>query len=91
MHVEIFLNSHQEKVLHVDLGFFQNGYFSKCGFSHVNMGFFSQHGILKKSQVNMEHLFLMRVQDRSESGETPAMTSEVGGNHLPELLSGPCR
>jgi hypothetical protein len=23
------------------------------------MGFFSQHGILKKSHVNMEHLFLM--------------------------------
>ena len=30
-------------------------------FSHVNMGFFSQHGILKKSHVNMEHLFLMVV------------------------------
>jgi len=28
-------------------------------FSHVNMRFFSQHGILKKSHVNMEHLFLM--------------------------------
>ncbi len=30
-------------------------------FSHVNMGFFSQHGILKKSHVNMEHLFLMKL------------------------------
>ena len=30
-------------------------------FSHVNMGFFSEHGILKKSHVNMEHLFLMAV------------------------------
>jgi len=32
------------------------------GKSHVNMGFFSKlgkHGILKKSHVNMEHLFLM--------------------------------
>ena len=30
-------------------------------FSHVNMGIFSQHGILKKSHVNMEHLFLMKL------------------------------
>ena len=54
------------------------GFFSKCGkkyhvdmrFSHVNMGFFSQHGILKKSHVNMEHLFLMR--DLALHPEVPA-------------------
>jgi len=32
-----------------------------------------------------------RVPDRSESGETPAMTSDVDCIHLPESLSGPCR
>ena len=46
------------------MGFFPNIMFGKKShvdmrFSHVNMGFFSQHGILKKSHVNMEHLFLM--------------------------------
>ena len=36
-------------------------------FSHVNMGFFSQHGILKKSHVNMEHLFLMKPRKYSQT------------------------
>ncbi len=31
-----------------------------------------------------------RVPDRSEPGETSAVTSAVGDNHLPESLSGPC-
>jgi hypothetical protein len=44
----IFSKCHAGKKSHVDMRFF-----------HVNMGFFSQHGILKKSHVNMEHLFLM--------------------------------
>ena len=49
--------------------FFQNDIVGKKShvdirFSHVNMGFFSQHGILKKSHVNMEHLFLMTLNAR---------------------------
>jgi len=39
------LEIHQEKVLHVDMGFFQNAMLGKkshvdMGKSHVNMGFF---------------------------------------------------
>ncbi len=41
------------KKSHVDMRFF-----------HVNMRFFSQHGVLKKSHVNMEHLFLMKSMGR---------------------------
>jgi hypothetical protein len=34
-------------------------FFDDDKYSHVNMRFFSKHGVLKKSHVNMEHLFLM--------------------------------
>jgi hypothetical protein len=48
---------------HVDMGFFSKHVGKKSHvdmrFSHVNMRFFPQHGVLKKSHVNMEHLFLM--------------------------------
>jgi hypothetical protein len=44
--------SHQEKVLHVDVGFFPNIMFGKIscqhGKSHVNMGIFSEHHVQKK-------------------------------------------
>ncbi len=44
---------------HVDMGFFSKCHVGKK--SHVDMGFFSK-GVLKKSHVNMEHLFLMQGQ-----------------------------
>ena len=36
-------------------------FFDDDKYSHVNMRFFSKHGVLKKSHVNMEHLFLMKL------------------------------
>ena len=40
-------------------------------FSHVNMRFFSQHGVLKKSHVNMEHLFLMSFNKQKNNKQNP--------------------
>jgi len=45
---DFFPNMMLGKKSHVDVGK-----------SHVNMGFFSEHDVGKKSHVNMEHLFLM--------------------------------
>jgi hypothetical protein len=52
---------HQEKVLLVDMGFFQNAMLGKKSHVdmrkfHVNMGFFSSHmAFWKKSHVDMSH------------------------------------
>ncbi len=64
-----FSKLHVEKKSHVDMRF-----------SHVNMRFFSQHGVLKKSHVNMEHLFLMAV-----GGAFYYLGSEC--DHLPEAVN----
>ena len=54
--------------------------FSHVDKSHVNMGFFSQHGILKKSHVNMEHLFLMLGSLPSKPCLPPSR--DLGSPHL---------
>ncbi len=57
--------------------------------SHVNMGFFSQHGILKKSHVNMQHLFLMvtaKYTLQSPKSKDPPPRGRLGVTYLPFAL-----
>jgi hypothetical protein len=54
--------AHQEKVLHVDMGFFPNIMFGKKShvdmrFSHVNMGFFSEHDVGTLSHTRTALIF----------------------------------
>jgi len=68
---------HQEKVLHVDMGFFPNIMLGKkshvdMGKSHVNMGFFPNIMFGKKSHVgfDMQKLHVNLVQPCAGGGNT---------------------